>query len=96
MLYFSEETASPKIMKNSERPIESCTSTQILAGASKRGIKKKTTDQLKDENFRRQIQTFGAKGDLLRKAFGADIFVLVRRKGKHMVYTSRNSVEDHQ
>jgi hypothetical protein len=79
-----------------EQPAETCQSIQKLADSSKRGIKKKTAEQLKDENFRRQILTFRAKGDTLRGKFGADVFVLVRRKGKLMVYTSRNSLDDPQ
>jgi len=67
-----------------------------MADSSKRGIKKKTAEQLKDENFRRQILTFEEKGDKLREDFGADVFVLVRRKGKVRVYTSRNSLDDPQ
>jgi hypothetical protein len=59
-----------------------------------RGIRKKTAEQLNDENFRRQIQTFEAKGDKLRENFGADVFVLVRRKGRVRVYTSRQSLGD--
>jgi hypothetical protein len=65
-----------------------------MAESSK--IKKKTTEQLRDENFRRQIVTFETKGDTLRGEFGADVFVLVRRKGKLMVYTSRTSLDDPQ
>lgn len=56
--------------------------------------KKKTAEQLSDERFRRQILTFEAKGDKLRENFGADVFVLVRRKGRVRVYTSRKSLGD--
>lgn len=59
-----------------------------------REIKKKTGEQRSGENFRRQILTFEAKGDKLREDFGADVFVLVRRKGRIRVYTSRKSLSD--
>lgn len=36
--------------------------------------------------------TFEAKGDTLREDFDADVFILIRRKGKIRVYTSRNSL----
>ena len=65
-----------------------------MAQASMRGTRKKTVEQLSDENFRRQILTFEAKGDKLRENFGADVFVLVRRKGRVRVYTSRKSLGD--
>lgn len=55
---------------------------------------KKTAEQLRDENFRRQNLTFAEKGDRLGEEFGADVFILVRRKGKLTVYTSRNSLDD--
>jgi hypothetical protein len=57
-------------------------------------ITKKTTEQLDDENFRRQNETFAEKADRLRKDFGADVFILVRRKGKLTGYTSRDSLDD--
>jgi hypothetical protein len=65
-----------------------------MAESSK--IKKKTAEQLRDENFRRQILTFEAKGDTLTEDFNADVFVLVKRKGKLRVYTSRASLDDPQ
>jgi hypothetical protein len=57
---------------------------------------KKTAEQLDDENFRRQNVTFAEKAERRREEFGADVFILVRRKGKLMVYTSRNSLDDRQ
>jgi hypothetical protein len=81
-------------MKIAERPIETCQSTQKMAESSK--IKKKTAEQLRDENFRRQILTFEAKGDTLTEDFSADVFLLVKRKGKLRVYTSRASLDDPQ
>lgn len=36
------------------------------------------------------------KGDTFRSEFGADVFILVRQKGKLEVYTSRNSLDDPQ
>jgi len=63
---------------------------------SKRGITKKTAEQLRDENFRRQNLTYAEKGDRLRADFGADVFILVLRKGKLTIYTSRNSLDDPQ
>jgi hypothetical protein len=56
----------------------------------------KTPEQLHNENFRRQNITFVEKADRLRKEFGADMFVLIRRKGKLTVYTSRDSLIDSQ
>jgi hypothetical protein len=41
-------------------------------------IKKKTTKQLRDKNFRRQILIFKAKGDMLTKNFNIDMFLLVK------------------
>lgn len=67
-----------------------------MAESSKQAIKRKTAEQIRDENFRRQNLTFAAKGDKLRREFEADVFVLIRRKGKLMVYTSRNSLDDPQ
>ncbi len=67
----------------------------MAKSSSKRGITKKTTEQLRDENFRRQNCTYAEKGDRLRE-FGADVFVLVLRKGKLTIYTSRNSLDDPQ
>lgn len=62
---------------------------------SMHGIKKKkTAEQLSDERFRRQILTFEAKGDKLRENVGADVFVLIRRKGRLRVYTSRRFLGD--
>lgn len=58
--------------------------------------REKTADQLDDENFRRQRVTLVEKADRFRELFGADVFILVRRKGKLMVYTSRNSLNDPQ
>ena len=63
--------------------------------SSRQGITKKTAEQLKDENFRRQKIKLAEKGDRLRK-FDADVFMLVRRKGKLTIYTSRNSLDDPQ
>jgi hypothetical protein len=57
---------------------------------------KKTAEQLRDENFCRQNLTFAEKGDRLREDFGADVFILVRRKGKLTIYTSRNALDDPQ
>jgi len=82
--------------KSPLRPIETCHPTPENAkSSSKRGITKKTAEQLKDENFRRQKETIAEKGDRLRK-FDADVFILVKRKGKLMIYTSRNSLDDPQ
>jgi len=65
-----------------------------MAQSAMRGIRKKTAEQLRDEKFRRQILTFEAKGEKLRENFGADVFVLVRRKGRVRVYTSRKSLSN--
>jgi hypothetical protein len=82
--------------KSTPQPIETCHSNPKNAkSSSKRGITKKTAEQLKDENFRRQKLTFAEKGDRLR-VFDADVFILVRRKGKLMIYTSRNSLDNPQ
>jgi len=64
--------------------------------SSEREVTKKTAEQLNDENFRRQNVTFAEKADRLREEFGADVFILVRRKGKLLVYTSRDSLDDPQ
>jgi len=55
---------------------------------------KKTPKQLEDENFRRQSVTFEEKADRLREEFGADVFLLVRRKGKLTGYTSSMALDD--
>lgn len=68
----------------------------MAASISKRDASTKTAEQLDDENFRRQNVTFAEKADRFREDFGADVFTLVRRKGKLMVYTSRNSLDDPQ
>jgi len=82
--------------KSPLRPIETYHSTpKIAKSSSKRGTTKKTAEQLKDENFRRQKETIAEKGERLRK-FDADVFILVKRKGKLMIYTSRNSLDDPQ
>jgi hypothetical protein len=62
--------------------------------SSEREVTKKTAEQLNDENFRRQNVTFAEKADRLREEFGADVFILVRRKGKLLVYTSCDSLDD--
>lgn len=91
----SNELTMSSSTKSTLRPIETCHSTpKKVKSSSKRGITK-TAEQLKDENFRRQQLTFAEKGDRLR-AFDADVFILVRRKGKLMIYTSRNSLDDPQ
>lgn len=56
--------------------------------------KKRTAEELKNENFRRQLLTYESKADTLRDNFQADIYFLVRRKGKLRVYTSRSSLSD--
>ena len=68
----------------------------MAASSSEREATKKTANQLNDENFRRQNVTFAEKAERLREEFGADVFILVRRKGRLMVYTSRNSLDDPQ
>ena len=68
----------------------------MAKSSSKRGIMKKTAEQLRDENFRRQNVTYAEKGDRFREDFGADVFILVLRKGKLTIYTSRNSLDDPQ
>lgn len=68
----------------------------MTKSSSKGGITKKTAEQLRNENFRRQNLTYAEKGNRLRKDFGADVFILVRRKGKLTIYTSRNSLDDPQ
>jgi hypothetical protein len=57
-------------------------------------IKKKTADQFNDKNFRRQNVIFAKKVNKFKKEFSADIFILVRRKGKLLIYTSRDSLND--
>jgi hypothetical protein len=79
--------------KSIPRPID--TFYSALKSSSKRGITKKTAEQLKDENFRRQKTIFTEKGDRLRE-FNANIFILLRRKGKLTIYTSRKSLNDPQ
>jgi hypothetical protein len=64
--------------------------------SSEREVTKKTAEQVNNENFRRQNVTFAKKADRLREEFGADVFILVRRKGKLLVYTSRDSLDDPQ
>jgi hypothetical protein len=59
----------------------------------KQATTKKTAKQLKDENFRRQEKTFIKKGDRLRK-LNANVFILLRRKGKLTIYTSRDRLDD--
>ena len=63
-----------------------------MAESSTRQVPKKTAEQLKDKNYRRQKLTFKQKGDTLRKEFGADIFILLRQKGKLEIYISRDSL----
>ena len=62
----------------------------------KREVTKKTAEQLDDENFRRQNMSFAEKADRLREEFSADVFMLVRRREKLIVYTSRDSLNDPQ
>jgi hypothetical protein len=50
-------------------------------------IKKKTKEQLVNENFRRQNKSLAKKGNKLTK-FEADVYILVRRKGNITIYTS--------
>ena len=50
-------------------------------------IKKKTKEQLKNENFRRQNKSLTKRGNKLTK-FEADVYIQVRRKGKITIYTS--------
>jgi hypothetical protein len=76
-------------------PWEPIATPKNTKSSSKRGITKKTAEQLKNKNFRRQRLTFAEKGDRLR-AFDADVFILVRRKGKLVMYTSRSSLDDSQ
>ena len=54
---------------------------------------KKTAEQLTDDNFRRQNITFEKKGYRL-SGFDADVFILVRRKGKLSGFTSRSCLND--
>ena len=56
----------------------------------------KTRKQLDNENFRRQTLTLAKKGNRLKEAYDADVFILVRRKGKLTVYTSCESLDDPQ
>jgi hypothetical protein len=69
---------------------------KMAESSSERQVTKKTAEQLNDENFRRQNIKFAEKADRLREEFGADVFILVRRKGKLKVYTSRDSLDDPQ
>jgi hypothetical protein len=57
---------------------------------------KKTIQQLTDENFGRQNISFLEEGDRLWEDFGADVFMLVRRKGNLTGNTSRSSLDDPQ
>ena len=65
----------------------------MVESSCKQVTTKKTAEQLKDENFRRQKRTFAEKGDRLRK-LDADVFILLRRKGKLTIYTSRDRLDD--
>jgi hypothetical protein len=86
----------PCSTKSTPRPDETFPSALEKAkSSSKREIPRKTAEQLKDENFRRQNIKLAEKGDRLR-TFDADVFMLVRRKGKLTIYTSRTSLEDPQ
>jgi hypothetical protein len=66
----------------------------MAESSSKREVTKKTAERLDDENFRRQNVTLVEKADRIRELFGANVFILVWRKGKFIVYTSRNSLND--
>jgi hypothetical protein len=90
----SNKLTMPYSTKSTPRPDETFPSALEKAkSSSKREIPRKTAEQLKDENFRRQKIKLAEKGDRLRK-FDADVFMLVRRKGKLTIYTSRTSLED--
>jgi hypothetical protein len=51
-------------------------------------IRKKSKEELKTENYRRQIETLFEKIHRLATSFGADIFIQARRKSKQNLYTS--------
>lgn len=64
-------------------------STQSRAAQKHNGkIRKKSNEELKTENYRRQIETLFEKIHRLATYFGADISIQVRRKNKQNLYTS--------
>jgi hypothetical protein len=58
-----------------------CPSTNVAR------ISKKSDEQLKDENFRRQNKTFKKRGNKL-SLLGAEVYIQVLRKGKLSIYTT--------
>ena len=54
---------------------------------------KKTTEQLRDNNFRRQNKKFEEKGNRLTE-FNADVFLLIKRNRKLIGYTSHSSLNN--
>jgi len=53
-----------------------------------RRIRKKTKEELDNENYRRQMKTLWKKIDRMVMSFGIDIFVHARRESKQEIYTS--------
>jgi hypothetical protein len=63
------------------------TTLDTLISPKKDRTIKRTSEQLKDENFRRQKITLGKRGNKL-STFGAKVYIQVLRKGKLWIFTS--------
>lgn len=50
--------------------------------------KRKSEEVLQSEYFRKQKKNFMKNGDRFRRRFRADVYIELRRKGKHYIYTS--------
>jgi hypothetical protein len=64
-------------------------STQIKAARKHdKKNRKKTKEELRSENYRRQMETLFEKVDRMVSSFGVDISLHVRRNNKQKLYTS--------
>jgi hypothetical protein len=53
--------------------------------------KRKSEEVLQSEYFRKQRKNFMKNGDRLRRRFGVDVYIELRRKGRPYIYTSNKN-----